>query len=149
MKPWEGAMSPSASDRPGQGHRTAQATAGPDPTDIATDASAGGCGCGAGGCGGGDGAAPATSGQALNIDPRLDVRDLPPRQRHAVVLSALEGLAPGGALVLVAPHAPRPLLAEVEQKFAGQFEIEWLQSGPEKWQIRLARRAGAASPAVS
>lgn len=72
----------------------------------------------------------------LAIDPRLDVRDLPHGERHARVLAALDALPADAALVLVAPHALLPLLAEVEHRYAGQVVGEWLQDGPEVWQIR-------------
>jgi uncharacterized protein (DUF2249 family) len=77
--------------------------------------------------------------QGLTIDARLDVRDLPHRERHAAVLSALDATAPGDALVLIAPHAPRPLLAQIEARYGGQVSVDWLQSGPEAWQLRLLR----------
>jgi uncharacterized protein (DUF2249 family) len=101
---------------------------------------AGGCGCGDGGCGG---EAAASSGRApvLTVDGRLDVRDVPRSQRHALVLSTVAALAPGEAVVLVASHAPRPVLAEVDARFREQIETRWLQSGPEVWQVRLERVA--------
>ncbi|MFY1659220.1 DUF2249 domain-containing protein [Micromonospora sp. WMMD1274] len=76
----------------------------------------------------------------LAIDPRLDVRDLPHGERHARVLAALEALSADAAMVLVAPHAPLPLLAEVEHRYTGQVAGEWLQDGPEVWQIRRHRQ---------
>lgn len=103
----------------------------------------GGCGCGGCGCGG-DASTAEVAAPMLTIDPRLDVRDLPHGERHAVALSALDAVAPGDALVLVAPHAPRPLLAEVETRYGGQFSVDWLQSGPEVWQLRLLRTSARA-----
>ncbi|MCW3845415.1 DUF2249 domain-containing protein [Micromonospora yasonensis] len=99
--------------------------------------SSGGCG-GTCGCGGDRGSADAAA-PTLSIDPRLDVRTLPHDRRHATVLAALEALPDGGALVLVAPHAPRPLLAEIESRYRGGMAAEWLQDGPDTWQIRLSR----------
>ncbi|MEU4633532.1 DUF2249 domain-containing protein [Micromonospora chalcea] len=100
-----------------------------------------GGGCGGGGCGCGGDRAPADApASTLTIDPRLDVRQLPHDQRHARVLAALEALPAGGALVLVAPHAPRPLLAEVAARYGDGMTSEWLQDGPDVWQIRLSRR---------
>lgn len=99
-------------------------------------------GCGGGGCGCGGDAPGAADGDAatLTIDPRLDVRDLPHGERHARVLAALDALPADAALVLVAPHAPLPLLAEIQNRYAGQVAGEWLQDGPEVWQIRLHRQ---------
>lgn len=106
---------------------------------IGAEESAGTGGCG-GACGcGGD--APATGEEAamLSIDPRLDVRDVPHAERHARVLAALDALQPGDALVLIAPHAPRPLLAEIDRRYGAGMSAEWLQDGPDVWQIRLQR----------
>lgn len=106
-----------------------------------TPAGTGGGGCGGNGqCGcGGDAGRSDAEAAILTIDPRLDVRAIPHNRRHAHVLSALDSVPPGGALVLVAAHAPRPLLAEVESRFGGQFAVDWLQSGPDVWQVRLHR----------
>ncbi|MEU0557289.1 DUF2249 domain-containing protein [Dactylosporangium sp. NPDC006015] len=101
--------------------------------DEATQGCGGSCGCG------GDAAGGAGDAPLLSIDPRLDVRDLPHGERHGRVLDALDALPEDGALVLVAPHAPRPLLAEIDRRYAGRFAAKWLQSGPDTWQIRLHR----------
>lgn len=101
----------------------------------------GGCGCGGCGCGG-DGteaSAATTDAPALTIDPRIDVRGIPHEHRHATVLGTLAEVAPGRAVVLVAPHAPHPLLAQIDEHFGGKFSVEWLQAGPEVWQLRLER----------
>ncbi|GIF13688.1 DUF2249 domain-containing protein [Actinoplanes teichomyceticus] len=99
-----------------------------------------GCGCGGCGCGG-DAPQAAAPAATLSIDPRIDVRDLPHAERHARVMAALGDLAPDSALVLVAPHAPLPLLSQIDERYAGQFTTEWLQSGPDVWQLRLHRVA--------
>jgi uncharacterized protein (DUF2249 family) len=102
---------------------------------------AGGCGGdGACGCGGDAGRADAPA-PVLSLDARLDVRGLPHDQRHARVLAALAALPADGGLVLIAPHAPRPLLAEIDARYPGQIGVEWLQEGPDVWQIRLHRQA--------
>src|SRR5262245_35096992 len=100
----------------------------------------GGCGCGGCGCGG-DVESTAPAAAVLSVDTRLDVRDVPHSQRHALVLSTVEALPPGYAVVLVAGHAPRPVLAEIGDRFGEQVQAEWLQAGPDVWQIRLERVA--------
>jgi uncharacterized protein (DUF2249 family) len=99
-----------------------------------------GCGCGGCGCGGDQ---PAASAEApvLSVDTRLDVRHVPHDQRHALVLSTVAALPPGDAVVLVASHAPRPVLREIDDRFGGQVRTQWLQSGPDTWQVRLERVA--------
>ena len=43
-----------------------------------------------------------------------------------------------------AARPPRPLLAGIERRFPGQIDSEWLQQGPDVWQIRLHRQYVAA-----
>ncbi|WP_022885646.1 DUF2249 domain-containing protein [Glaciibacter superstes] len=71
--------------------------------------------------------------------PVLDVRAIPHAIRHATVFGALDSLAPGGGLVLVAPHDPLPLLSQIEERTPGQFSVRYLESGPEAWQLVLTR----------
>lgn len=109
---------------------------------LGAEESSGGCGDGGGGacgCGGDTGRVDADA-PVLTLDARLDVRDLPHRDRHARVLAAIDALPADGALVLIAPHAPRPLLAEIDARYTGQVQAEWLQEGPDVWQIRLRRQ---------
>jgi hypothetical protein len=54
-------------------------------------------------------------------DVELDARVVPHAIRHATIFGALEGLGAGKALVLVAPHDPLPLLAQLEQRSPGTF----------------------------
>lgn len=72
--------------------------------------------------------------------PELDARSLPHAIRHAAIHGALDGLAMGHGLVLVAPHDPLPLLAQVEERHPDGFEITYLQRGPEAWRLLLRRR---------
>lgn len=72
--------------------------------------------------------------------PELDAREIPHAIRHATIFGALSAIKPGGALVLIAPHDPLPLLAQLERREAGAFEVSYLQRGPEAWRLRLARR---------
>jgi uncharacterized protein (DUF2249 family) len=76
-----------------------------------------------------------------DTDPELDARAVPHAIRHATIFGALDGVSPGGAMVLIAPHDPVPLLAQIEQRDPGAFEISYLERGPEAWRLRFARRA--------
>ena len=73
----------------------------------------------------------------------LDVRAVPHAIRHATVFGALDAIGPGGGLILVAPHDPLPLLAQIEQRTPGRFSVSYLDRGPEAWRLQLS----AASPA--
>jgi Uncharacterized conserved protein len=71
--------------------------------------------------------------------PVLDARAVPHAIRHATIFGALDSLGSGGGLVLVAPHDPLPLLAQLEQRSPGLFGIDYLERGPEAWRIRIIR----------
>jgi len=74
-------------------------------------------------------------------DVELDARVVPHAIRHATIFGALDSLGTGTALVLVAPHDPVPLLAQLEQRSPGAFDVSYLARGPEAWRLRLLRRA--------
>ncbi|MFF9818708.1 DUF2249 domain-containing protein [Streptomyces sp. NPDC014006] len=88
-----------------------------------------------GGCGGVCGC----GGEEEN-EPQLDVRDVPHAIRHATVFGALDAVPAGTAMVLVAPHDPLPLLAQIEQRSPGVFSVQYLERGPEAWRLRLSHR---------
>jgi uncharacterized protein (DUF2249 family) len=61
--------------------------------------------------------------------------------RHATIFGALDAVPPGGGLVLVAPHDPLPLLAQIEQRAPGAFAVDYLERGPEAWRLEFVRVA--------
>lgn len=58
----------------------------------------------------------------------LDLRDVPPPERHPKIFEAFEALESGEALTLVNDHEPRPLYyeleAEVEEFDADGYSVE-------------------------
>ncbi len=87
------------------------------------------------GCSGGCACGEADAGQL----PELDARAIPHAIRHAAILGALDGIAPGDGLVLIAPHDPLGLLAQLESRAPDTFAVEYLQRGPEAWRLSLTR----------
>lgn len=75
--------------------------------------------------------------------PELDARAVPHAIRHATIFGALDAVQPGGGMVLVAPHDPLPLLAQVEERSPGRFAVSYLERGPESWRLQFVRRAAA------
>jgi uncharacterized protein (DUF2249 family) len=71
--------------------------------------------------------------------PELDARTIPHAIRHATIFGALESVAPGRGLELLAPHDPLPLLAQVEQRWPGMFAVTYRERGPETWRLVLVR----------
>lgn len=73
--------------------------------------------------------------------PELDARTVPHAIRHSTIFGALDAVRPGNGLVLVAPHDPLPLLAQLEQRAPGVFAVDYLQRGPDAWRLAITRRA--------
>ncbi len=73
--------------------------------------------------------------------PELDARAVPHAIRHATIFGALDGVAPGAGLVLVAPHDPLPLLAQIERRWPATFEVSYRERGPEAWRLLFLRKA--------
>jgi uncharacterized protein (DUF2249 family) len=72
--------------------------------------------------------------------PAIDARVIPHAIRHASVFGAFSAIPVGGALDLIAPHNPLPLLAQLQQQF-GEIGLDYLQEGPDAWTIRLTRKS--------
>lgn len=77
-----------------------------------------------------------TSGEV----PVLDARTIPHEVRHAAIFGALDSLKPGKALEIIAPHEPLPLLAQVEKRYDGGFDVSSREHTPDEWWVRLERR---------
>ena len=71
--------------------------------------------------------------------PELDARAVPHTIRHASIFGALDSVKDGRGMVLVAPHDPLPLLAQLEQRSPGLFSVDYLERGPENWRVRFVR----------
>ncbi|HLI09909.1 MAG TPA: DUF2249 domain-containing protein [Ktedonobacteraceae bacterium] len=71
----------------------------------------------------------------------LDVREMPPRQRHPAIFSRLDALKVGEALRLVNDHDPAPLRYQLLAERPGMFSWEPEQQGPEEWIIRIHKVA--------
>ncbi|MGO4383575.1 DUF2249 domain-containing protein [Specibacter sp. RAF43] len=89
-------------------------------------------------------AAPATGGCACggHDEPglsELDTRVIPHAIRHATIFGALEGLTAGRGILLIANHNPLPLLAQLEQRAAGKFTVDYVENGPENWKLSMVR----------
>lgn len=91
--------------------------------------------------------APKTSGCACGGHdegtPEIDVQTIPHAVRHAALFGALDGLQPGFAVILSATHDPVPLTTQLAERSPGQFEVEYLDRGPERWRLHVRRIAAA------
>ncbi|WNM32800.1 DUF2249 domain-containing protein [Streptomyces sp. Li-HN-5-11] len=78
-------------------------------------------------------------------DPTVvDVREIPHGRRHPRIFTRFARLTAGESFILVNNHDPKPLRREFEATHPGGFTWEYVESGPEQWQIRITRVAGNA-----
>jgi uncharacterized protein (DUF2249 family) len=79
------------------------------------------------------------TGQAGTVTVTVDVREVMPRERHPLIFSTFESLDPGESMRLVNDHDPKPLYYQFLAERTGQFRWEYLEEGPETWQVLIAR----------
>ncbi len=72
----------------------------------------------------------------------LDVRTIPPRERHPLIFRLLDELKVGEALELVNDHDPKPLRYQLMAERPGVFSWTYLEEGPGVWRVRIARKGG-------
>ena len=82
---------------------------------------------------------------AMPFAQTIDVRTIPPHQRHATIFGELDTLSPGASLLLVNDHDPRPLRAQLEGRAPGGFDWEYLHASPGQFRVKITRRATAAN----
>lgn len=75
----------------------------------------------------------------VGSQPQLDVRAIPPVERHPRIFGIAQALAEGQSFVIVNDHDPRPLRYQMEARYPGLFDWEYLQQGPDIWRVEIKR----------
>ncbi|WP_030377814.1 MULTISPECIES: DUF2249 domain-containing protein [unclassified Streptomyces] len=83
------------------------------------------------------------AGGTLEDPAVVDVREIPHGRRHPRIFARFARLAPGESFTLVNNHDPKPLRREFQAAHPDAFTWEYVESGPERWRIRIGREAGA------
>ena len=82
-----------------------------------------------------------------NIRPdasTVDVRELPPAQRHQKIFQLVNELAVGCSFILVNDHDPKPLYYQLEAEHPNQFSWTYVEKGPTVWRVEIGKLARAA-----
>ncbi len=82
-----------------------------------------------------------TSTAQAATDAELDVRPLPPAQRHALIFRTFDALPKDSAFILVNDHDPKPLYYQLDVERHGQLLWEYLEEGPVEWRVRIGKVA--------
>ena len=77
----------------------------------------------------------------MSDSQQLDVRSLPPPQRHALIFETCGRLAAGDAVILVNDHDPKPLYYQFQAEHPGRYGWEYVEEGPQVWKVRISRKA--------
>lgn len=78
---------------------------------------------------------------ATDAAATIDVRLVPPYERHRQIFDIYDNLAVGEAMHLINDHDPRPLYNQMQMLKGGGFNWNYLQSGPEVWQVSIRKVA--------
>lgn len=76
----------------------------------------------------------------MNDETVLDIRPIPPRDRHPLIFDKFAALKSGESFTLVNDHDPKPLYYQFQAELTDQFTWEYLESGPQVWRVRVGRR---------
>lgn len=71
----------------------------------------------------------------------IDVRQIPPPQRHPMIFQTFDALEPGESFILVNDHDPKPLYYQLSFERAGEFTWEYLEEGPTVWRVSIGKLA--------
>lgn len=89
---------------------------------------------------------PVPAAAAAPADATIDVRTIPPRERHPLIFSTFRSLAVGQALELVNDHDPLPLYDHFRAQHPGGFGWDYLERGPSVFRVRISRVASSEAP---
>jgi uncharacterized protein (DUF2249 family) len=95
---------------------------------------------GSGDAGASEGASEEETGnEAVEVLQELDVRDLPPAQRHEQIFAAYDNLDGGTGFVLVNDHDPKPLYHQFEAETGPEFRWEYRQKEPGEFRVLIGK----------
>lgn len=69
----------------------------------------------------------------------LDIRVVPPREKHPAIFRTFDALPPGEKFTLINDHDPAPLRHQFEATRAQQFEWSYLERGPVVWRVSIGK----------
>jgi uncharacterized protein (DUF2249 family) len=70
----------------------------------------------------------------------LDVRNVVPFERHRLIFETFYNLKEGENFILINDHDPKPLYYQFKYELEGQFNWEYIQSGPDVWKIIIGKK---------
>src|SRR5690606_37332541 len=78
----------------------------------------------------------------------LDVTQIEPRLKHPTIFEHFDALEQGESFIIHNDHDPRPLYYQLLGERGNIFTWEYLESGPQTWQVQIAKPAAEAEETV-
>jgi len=73
----------------------------------------------------------------------LDVTVIEPRLKHPTIFEKFDTLSPGEAFIIHNDHDPKPLYYQLLAERGQIFTWDYLEKGPEVWQVKIAKNTSA------
>lgn len=74
----------------------------------------------------------------------IRVPEYPPHLKHKVIFETFDKLQPGEAMLIINDHNPIPLRHQFEAMHPGKYTWEYLEEGPEIFQVKISKTEGGA-----
>jgi len=78
---------------------------------------------------------------ADDVVATFDVREIPKQERHPTIHHRYGNIANGETMEIVAPHEPRPLRREFQQRYGESFAWDVVENGPGRCRVRITKHA--------
>lgn len=69
----------------------------------------------------------------------LEVRHLPPAQRHELIFETYHKLQSGQGFILINDHDPKPLYYQFAFEYPDRFTWTEIEMGPDVWRVRIGK----------
>jgi uncharacterized protein (DUF2249 family)/NAD-dependent dihydropyrimidine dehydrogenase PreA subunit len=76
----------------------------------------------------------------MDTQKTLDVRSIPPRERHPQIFALFDSLEAGEGFILINDHDPKPLYYQFLHERPDLFTWEYLLEGPVEWQVEISAK---------
>lgn len=70
---------------------------------------------------------------------QLDIRPVPPAQKHPTIFKTFDGLKNGETFQLINDHDPMPLYYQFNAERPDQFGWEYVERGPNVWKVNITK----------
>ncbi|HMM53944.1 MAG TPA: DUF2249 domain-containing protein [Candidatus Desulfobacillus sp.] len=77
----------------------------------------------------------------MSNENTIDVRTIPPPQRHPLIFNTYRELGVGSSFYLVNDHDPKPLYYQFQAEYGDKFSWDYLESGPQVWKVQISKKA--------